>query len=170
MIQSMGGKGMFVWFDAGKCADLMIDSAEHISLQRAAEDLARDVAKVSGLRMLKKPYLPTQEGRAVVVGSLENPAFAAWVKDCVDVDALKAEWEGYRISISERFLIVAGTDRRGAMWGVYYLTKNVLGVDPCYLFTGSRPEKKEKLELKEGTLCGAPKTYRFRGWFLNDED
>lgn len=162
---------MFAWFDQSHCADLFIHHAERLALHTAAQDLMGDVKKVSGKAMLKKPYLPVAEKNAVVIGSLENPAFAQWVKPHLnDCDTLSQEWEGYRIVVDGSFLIVAGSNYLGAMWGVYYLSKNYLGVDPCYLFTLSKPEKKESLEIEDTVIADRPKTYKFRGWFLNDED
>ena len=160
---------MFEWFSPRGCAALYVDAGEHACVHAAAKDLAADVARVCGQRMLKKGYLPAEEA-GVVVGSLENPAFAAYVAGRIDCGALAGEWEGYRIVTDARCLIVAGSDRRGAMHGVYYLSREVLGIDPCYRFTGAAPARIDALSLEEGCIAGGPKGYRFRGWFLNDED
>lgn len=161
---------MFEWFSPQRCADLFVHDGEHISVRKAAFDLARDVRAVSGCRMLFKPYLPADTDSGVVIGSLEDAAFARWVGELTDTQALADEWEGFRVIVTERLLVVAGSDRRGAMHGVYHLSRFHLGIDPCYLFTGSQPQPMETLRLPEGVYAGAPQTYRFRGWFLNDED
>lgn len=161
---------MFHWFGAEHCATLFVDAGEHSCVRQAAVDLAHDVLAVSGKVMPLRPYLPVEGSGVVVVGSLENPAFRQWVQPYVDGKTLAKEWEGFRIVANERFLLVAGSDRRGAMWGVYALSRHALGVDPCYRFTGSHPAKRESLSLEEGITAGGPRTFRFRGWFLNDED
>ncbi len=162
---------MFRWFGAFGCKPLFLDHSEHISVHMACADLAKDVHGASGQRMLIKPYLPmpADEG-GVVVGSLENPAFAKWAAAYINVNELTQEWEGYRIAASENLLVVAGSDRRGALHGVYHLSQHFLGIDPCYLFTGKTPAHQAELAVEDGVFGGAPKTYRFRGWFLNDED
>ena len=117
-----------------------------------------------------RPYLPV-EGSGVVVGRFAGkPGVSA-------VGSALCRWQnsGERmgrlpIVANERFLLVAGSDRPGAMWGVYALSRHALGVDPCYRFTGSHPAKRESLSLEEGITAGGPRTFRFRGWFLNDED
>ena len=101
---------MFSLFHQNGCADLFIHHAERLALHTAAQDLMGDVLKVSGKTMLKKAYLPVAEKNAVVIGSLENPAFAQWVKPHLnDFDALAQEWEGYRIVVDGSFLIVRTT-------------------------------------------------------------
>ncbi len=161
---------MFNWFDAQHCVTLFVDPGEHSSVRMAAEDLIRDVMAVSGKSMPLRRYLPVEGSGGIAVGSLENPAFAAWISPWLDCEALAGEWEGFRILVSGRGMIVAGSDRRGAMWGIYHLSRHVLGVDPCYRFTGMSPAARPALSMEEGVLAGGPKTYRFRGWFLNDED
>lgn len=161
---------MFQWFDAKHCATLFVDSGEHSSVRIAAEDLIHDVIAVSGKRMPLRHYLPAEGTGNIAVGSLENPAFAEWVRPWLDGEALAKEWEGFRILVDGQNMIVAGSDRRGAMWGIYHLSRYVLGVDPCYRFTGISPVAKSDLSMQQGTIAGGPQTYRFRGWFLNDED
>lgn len=161
---------MFHWFDENGCAQMYVDASEHTSVQLAAADLRQDIKRVSGRDMPLKRWLPTEEAGTVVIGSLETPAFAAWAAAWVDTEALRAEWEGYRIVITDRRLIVAGSDRRGAMWGVYRICRDILGVDPCCRFTGAQPPHRDMLALENTVLAGKPETYRFRGWFLNDED
>ena len=161
---------MFHWFNENGCAQMYVDAAEHASVHLAVQDLQQDVKKVCGQSALFKRYLPTTEKGAVVIGSLENAAFAAWAAPYVDTAALQTEWEGYRIIITDEHLIVAGSDRRGAMWGVYRICRDVLGVDPCCRFTGAQPPRRSALALENAALAGKPETYRFRGWFLNDED
>lgn len=68
--------------------------------------------------------------------------------------------------LSDRIIIV-GTDKRAAMWGIYGISKR-LGIPECIAFTET-PIKK-KLVLKNDIFYVKPETYKFRGWFINDED
>ena len=78
---------MFHWFNENGCAQMYVDAAEHASVHLAAQDLQQDVKKVSGQSALFKRYLPTAEKGAVVIGSLENAAFAAWAAPYVATSA-----------------------------------------------------------------------------------
>ena len=72
--------------------------------------------------------------------------------------------------IQNDVLYLIGSDERGAMWAVYECSRLVLGVDPLYLWTDHTPQRKEALLIDELNIVDGPKTYRFRGWFVNDED
>ena len=161
---------MFDWYLKGKAADIYYGSAEHRCIALAAQDLAADTKKVFGKKPAIKPYLPYEGGPGIVIGSLENPDFRAWAGEKTDLSGLEGCFEKYRIAIGSEWLIVAGSDRRGAMWGLYTLCENVLHVDPGCALNQVMPEKMEELRLGENVLEDAPATYRFRGWFLNDED
>ena len=63
--------------------------------------------------------------------------------------------------------MILGTDKRAAMWGIYKLSEK-LGIAPCHRYSLTKPQPRK--ELPEEAWSDYPKTYRFRGWFLNDED
>jgi hypothetical protein len=43
-------------------------------------------------------------------------------------------------------------------------------VDPQYFWTDNEPEKQERLVFDPVDIQDGPETYKYRGWFLNDED
>lgn len=78
--------------------------------------------------------------------------------------------EAWRIEVSERAVKIAGSDELGAIYGVYQFSQRFLGVDPFWFWKDRRPERREAVGLKPQTLKSSPATFRYRGWFVNDED
>jgi hypothetical protein len=60
---------------------------------------------------------------------------------------------------------------RGTIYAVYQFSQQFLGVDPLYWWTDHEPARKTQVlvpsELNE---VQGPPTFRYRGWFTNDED
>ena len=56
------------------------------------------------------------------------------------------------------------------MWGIYTFSEKILGINPCYLFNDYKVAKKAKLEVEDINITDAPKSFGFRGVFINDED
>jgi Glycosyl hydrolase family 115 len=60
---------------------------------------------------------------------------------------------------------------RGAIYAAYALSEEVLGVDPWYYWVDKEPTPRARIEVAAGLQqrCGPP-SFRYRGWFINDED
>lgn len=119
---------------------------------RAAQDLTNDVKKVTGTD------LPLVRGAAVQPGD---------VHVAVKPDG---RWEAYSVREQGGVLEIAGSDARGAMFGVYDFIERYLGVDPMYFWSGVPHPKRAELAWKKVEIVQGEPSFRFRGWFLNDED
>lgn len=80
------------------------------------------------------------------------------------------EPEGYRIDVGEDGIRIAGADELGVIYGIYRFSHEFLGVDPYWYFKDLLPEQRANLVLPYGPLHSKPPTFRYRGWFVNDED
>jgi hypothetical protein len=56
------------------------------------------------------------------------------------------------------------------MWGIYSFCEQHLGVDPMYYWTDHEPARMPALELPPYSQLDGPKTFKYRGVFVNDED
>jgi hypothetical protein len=156
-------------------ADIFVDSFEHPCLRRAAEDLCSDLAKITGVEPCLKQYLPTVEpGPYILAGALDNERFSHWLKSHgLSAEAIAGAWEQYLIKSQDgakENIVICGSDRRGAMWGIYHFCEYFLDVDPQYFWTDREPKKREELVFDPIDIRSGPCTYKFRGWFINDED
>ena len=85
-------------------------------------------------------------------------------------DGLKGKWEAYRVETVGSRLIIAGSDERGTMFGLYAFIEKYLGVDPLYYWASRPPQPRATLAWDSVKICSGEPTFRFRGWFINDED
>ncbi len=165
---------MFIGFDQTRIIDLFCHAAEPACITHALTDLQSDLCKVSGQTAELKPYLPRDEDGYVVVGSLDNPVFREWLlARQIDTSDIAGCWERYLMrtfGAQNESLLICGSDARGAMFGIYTFCEQFLGVDPLYLWTDNEPAQQEALSLGPLHVVDGPKTFRYRGIFVNDED
>ncbi|RME69762.1 MAG: hypothetical protein D6781_07915, partial [Verrucomicrobia bacterium] len=129
----------------------------------AAVDLARDFRKVFGhlpLTLTSEP-LPPQDHVTIVV----HPGSAGGLSP-----------ETYRIGWRDNdpttgLLDLHGADPRGTIYGLYAISRHLLGIDPWWYWTDFEPPARERIEIPDDfTLSCPPPAFRYRGFFINDED
>ena len=93
----------------------------------------------------------------------------------LDGKALKGKWEKHIITtISNPFkgidkaLVIAGSDKRGTIYGIYDLSKK-MGVSPWYYWAEVPVAKQENLYIKPGSFTNGEPSVKYRGIFINDE-
>lgn len=162
---------MFKLFDGNSAAGIYYSGFEKKCIVSAIGDLQKDIYSVSGKKIGARNYLPTESKGQVVIGTLKNAVFAKYAKEnAIDVSAIEGQWENYMIKTIGDTLVIAGSDDRGTMWGIYEFSRIYLGIDPLYLWTDYVAEKKTELVLENVDIVDGPKSFKFRGWFINDED
>ena len=119
---------------------------------RAAQELTNDVRKIAGVD------LPLFRGDEAQKGDV----FVAARPD--------GRWEAYSVRVRDGVLEVTGSDARGAMFGVYDFIERFLEVDPMYFWSGVPHPKRATLEWDKVEIGQDEPSFRFRGWFINDED
>ncbi len=82
--------------------------------------------------------------------------------------------EGYAIRTLDvsgtNVLLICGHDFRGTMAGIYHFCEAFLGVDPFHLWTEVPPAPPRGLSWSGIRVESKLPTFRWRGWFINDED
>ena len=143
----------FAFVTAERVAPIVVAAGEPESVRLAAEDLASDVRTITGRRP------------EVIAGG------AAPQGACVTVRTKAGgPWESYRVEAEDGRLAIEGGDARGTMFGVYAFIEEVLKVDPLGFWSGREPEKRAELKWPAVSLVSGSPTFKFRGWFINDED
>lgn len=165
---------MFALVDRGRAADIFVPAGESSAVALAAADLASDIERVGSRRPVVKRFVPREEAAFLLIGTIGTPEFDATLASRgLDVSAIDGGFERYVVRTfgeNHENLLVAGSDARGTMWGIYHLSEQLLGVDPVYLWTGNQPRRRERIEVGPIDLVSDEPDFRFRGWFLNDED
>lgn len=159
---------MNCFFDKKRMLTVCCDAAEATCVHLAVQDLMSDLHERSGRNAARCDHLPTADMRDVLlVTTASSLALAALG---IDASAIVGKEEHFMIVPFEKGLAIIGSDRRGTMWGVYECCRCCLGVDPLYLWTDHEPRQVESIPLPEQAIIDGPHTFRYRGWFINDED
>ena len=104
------------------------------------------------------------EGTSILVGTLgKNPAI-----DRLKLKDLKGKREKFIITNVGNQIVIAGSDRRGTVYGIYELSSQ-LGVSPWYWWADAPVTKRENAWFMKGTYTDGEPAVDFRGLFLNDE-
>ena len=88
--------------------------------------------------------------------------------DRLKLKDLKGKREKFVITTIGDHLYVAGSDRRGTIYGVYELSRQ-LGVSPWYWWADAPVAQHAEAYIKKGTYTDGEPAVEFRGLFLNDE-
>lgn len=150
-------------------APVFVAPGETECVRLAAEDLVRDVARITGRTAT---FAKDAEAAGVVLASVNRPESAAMLEKLAPgfVGGLAGKWEAYRVETVGPRLIVAGSDERGTMFGLFEFIEEQLGVDPLHFWTSRAPRPRERLEWGRVRMASDGPSFKFRGWFINDED
>ena len=85
-----------------------------------------------------------------------------------ELPALEGCTEKYIIKTVGNRLVIAGSDMRGTIYGIYELSRQ-LGVSPWYWWADVPVEQHAKAYVRQGTYTDGEPAVRYRGIFLNDE-
>lgn len=88
----------------------------------------------------------------------------------LDVSDIEGKWECFTIQNIEGKTVIAGSDKRGTIYGIYDLSKKI-GVSPWEWWADVAPTHEDKLyiNLPEGGYTKGEPSVKYRGIFLNDE-
>jgi hypothetical protein len=176
-VDTVYSEGSFVLAQKGETAVLYVDSNDYPGVVRAAKDLQADIARVTS-RTAKVTNEKTGLGKnAVLIGTIgKSQIIDQLVKDGkIDAAQIASKWESFIIAVVpkplagvESGLIIAGSDKRGTIYGIYDLSEQI-GVSPWYWWADVPVEHKDSLFVKAGKYVQGPPAVKYRGIFLNDE-
>lgn len=174
-ISSTKSENDFVLADSGTVATIWVDADEEQPVQRVAKDLKSDVIKVTGQTPEISPAETRPEGPVVIVGTLDKSSqIQGLVNDGTITEeekaAIEGEWEAYLIKVVDKdTLVIAGSDNRGAIYGVYKISEE-MGVSPWHYFADVPVQTKEAAYVPAGTVLIDKPDVQYRGLFINDEE
>jgi hypothetical protein len=160
----------------GAASDIVVDPRDDELVAIAARDLAGDIGKVGG-----KAATVTQASTRPVqvwVGTAGHHADidALVRRGRLDARALSNCWECFIVTTVaapkpgvDSALVIVGSDRRGAVYGVYELSQS-LGVSAWHWWADVAPLRKQALYVSVAKPYFAQPSVRYRGIFINDED
>ena len=161
-------------------ATIVCSDHESKAVQIAAASLQQDFQRVMGftpaLSLLPSDaasaiptiHSHTQSTPLVFIATVGcNKQIDQWVKSGQLPD-LKGKREKFIITIIDGQVVIAGSDRRGTVYGIYELSRQ-MGVSPWYWWMDVPVEVHDFVGILPGTFTDGEPAVEFRGIFLNDE-
>lgn len=153
----------------GVAAPVYVDTADWAGVVRAAGDLRADIERVTGIvpQAISNGHAPHG---AIIAGTLGRcgiiDQYVAEGK--LDASAVAGKWESFVIAMVDGNLVVAGSDRRGTIYGIYDISEKI-GVSPWYYWADVPVSKHEALYFGGGPYVMPEPKVKYRGIFINDE-
>ncbi len=155
----------FTLADRGNAADICVATDDYEGVKIAAQNLHNDI------RLAYDGQITTSNGRRVIIGTIGHSALIDSLvrNQKIDVRDIKDGWERFIIEGCGDNLVIAGSDRRGTIYGIYELSRRI-GVTP-WTWWADVPVKQQKLlTIDAKRFVKASPSIRYRGIFINDED
>lgn len=170
--------GAFRLAPGGEAVPLVISAEEAASVTRAAKDLAADIESVTGARPTMLEDWPEGKQSLIVAGQVGSGGAVDRLiaAGAFHGDELRGEWESFVIEVVDgkavgtgRILVVAGSDPRGTIYGLYEIAK-AIGVSPWNWWADVLVRKNPHASYPADRRRFGPPCVKYRGIFINDED
>ncbi|MFJ4080694.1 glycosyl hydrolase 115 family protein [Streptomyces iakyrus] len=161
----------------GTAVDVFVDATDDPAVIRAAGDLQADVERVGGVRPRLVHTVPPRTELLVLVGTIgASPVIDRLIAQRrLDVSRVKGRWEASVTQVVDRplpgvgrALVIAGSDRRGTVYGVYDTSERI-GVSPWYWWADVPVVRRDTVTVPAGPFVRREPAVRYRGVFINDE-
>lgn len=136
----------FTLIDGGKPQATIVDETGEKAVAIATANLAKDFQRVTGAKVPEKSDL----------------------RIVVRIDGSLKGRETYKMTVGDKEIAITGSDRRGAVYGIYELSEQI-GVSPWYDWADAPIPKHKTLAIDKGEYTNGEPAVRYRGIFLNDE-
>ena len=146
-------------------APIYVDADDYAGVVRAVGDLRDDVRRVTG----SAPAVSHEAG-TILVGTLGKSRVIDELARAGKIDSARiaGKWESFLIQVLPGALVIAGSDKRGTIYGIYDLSQQ-MGVSPWYWWADVPVRHRDALYVRPGTVVEGPPAVKYRGIFLNDE-
>lgn len=169
--------GSFPIVHRGLAAPIYLSDEDFSGVLKVARHLQADIHKVTGKKPAVLSDITDSENTLVIIGTLgKNPLVDQLASSKkIDVSKVSGKWDTFGIQVVahplpdiEQALVIFGSDKRGTIYGMYELSRQ-MGVSPWYWWADVPIQEKKNVFVKEGFhSLGEPKV-KYRGIFINDE-
>ena len=169
-IQHQTSQNAFKIVANGNAASIYVDTADWKGVVRADNDLGDDVRKVSGVASQVIESINPKAG-SILTGTIgKSRIIDQLIADKkINVSEIEGQWESFIIQTVDGNLVVAGSDKRGTIYGIYDISEKI-GVSPWYWWADVPVKKSNELYVKAGKYIQDPPKVKYRGIFINDEE
>ena len=178
----MSAADQFVSFQKGDLlinrdnkVEIYMDANDCKGVSYAANALVKDIIKVSGSKTVLTSDAGLKDKDAagkptILVGTIGHSAAIDQLirQKRINGNLLKGKREKFIITVVDGQLVIAGSDRRGTIYGIYELSQQ-MGVSPWYDWADVPVVHHDSIFVNKGVYTDGEPAVRYRGIFLNDE-
>ena len=178
----MSAADQFVSFQKGDLlinrdnkVEIYMDANDCKGVSYAANALVKDIIKVSGSKTVLTSDAGLKDKDAagkptILVGTIgHSTAIDQFIRQKrINGNLLKGKREKFIITVVDGQLVIAGSDRRGTIYGIYELSQQ-MGVSPWYDWADVPVVHHDSIFVNKGVYTDGEPAVRYRGIFLNDE-
>ena len=164
--------------DSAGVASILVETNNDGAMLRATGDLAEDFSRVTAQKPAVLNDFSVAPKNCIIVGTLGQGGIVDQLAAAgkLTTNGVCGQWESYTLQIVEnplpnvsRALVIAGSDRRGTIFGCYELSERI-GVSPWYWWADVPVKRQTFISAAGPALLQGPPAVKYRGIFLNDED
>lgn len=156
----------------GRPVSILTDDSDYKGVLRAVNDLKEDLRKVTG----NSPQQGVTKFTLIIGTVGKSPTIDKLIQTGkIEAKDLTGKNEKYILKTVinpidgvDAALVIAGSDKRGTIYGIYELSTQI-GVSPWYYWADVPVKKQNNLYIKPGTYTEGEPAVQYRGIFLNDE-
>ena len=158
----------------GNRVEIYMDANDCKGVSYAVQALIKDFRQVSGCQATLTSLYGSTHGKnsqpGILVGTLGHSAAIDQLvrQKRIDARQLKGKREKFIITLVDQQLVIAGSDRRGTIYGIYELSQQ-MGVSPWYDWADVPVVHHDSIFVNKGIYTDGEPAVRYRGIFLNDE-
>ncbi len=151
---------------SGDKLSIAVSADEYPGVSRAVKSLVADIREVADVN----GQIVADAKANIIVGTIEKSSLIKSLVKSKKIDGklLQGKTEKYIITMVDDALVIAGSDKRGAIYGVYELSRQ-MGVSPWHWWADVPVVKHNEIYVKQGVYTDNEPVVRYRGIFLNDE-
>src|SRR5690625_4213053 len=147
-------------------------------VHKIAQKVIKDLELVFGYAPQATSNQTQLQQHAIIYGTVDRSPILAELDEqkLIDLSQVRGKREVFLMQVVEgpissvdRALVIAGSDKRGTIYGLFHLSK-LLGVSPLVNWNNIKPQPTPTFTLnKDYKYLAKEPSDRFRGFFINDE-
>lgn len=149
----------------------LVDKAADTGLVKVAGKVANDYNLITGEKEKPKKVAKLDEKTPSVFAGIvgESEILDKLEKEGkVNLKDVTGKWEVYKMTVVGNAIVIAGSDKLGAIYGLFTLSE-LMGVSPLCWIADSVIPKKKVLKVDINEKATKEPSVKFRGFFINDE-
>lgn len=168
-------KGSFAIASKSNLSSIIVSDNDFVGVKRVARDLQLDLQRVTDIK--PEILIDKTAKLAIIIGTIGQSKIVDELVSAnkINVAGVAGKWESTLIEVVKNpfpgvdsALVIAGSDKRGTIYGVYELSSQI-GVSPWHYWADVPIQKSNALFVITGRHIISSPAVKYRGIFLNDE-